>query len=68
MVPGDEHGQEAAQIVALETRIAKAQWSKVENRNIDKTYNKMGLARLAELAPGFDWPLYFRTLGVNGVK
>ena len=54
--------------MALETRIAKAQWSKVENRNVDKTYNKMGLAELAKLAPGFDWPLYFQTIGVKDVK
>ena len=60
--------QAAADIVALETRIAKAQWSKVENRNADKTYNKMGLAELVELAPGFDWELYFQTVGVNDVK
>ena len=51
--------QAAADIVALETRIAKAQWSKVENRDADKTYNKMGVAELAKLAPGFDWQLYF---------
>ena len=54
--------------MALETRIAKAQWSKVENRDVDKTYNKMGLAALASLAPGFDWPLYFQTIGVKDVK
>ncbi len=36
--------QAAADIVALETKIAKAQWSKVENRDADKTYNKMDLA------------------------
>ncbi len=49
-------------------RIAKAQWSKVENRNVDKTYNKMGLAELAKLAPGFDWQLYFQTIGVKDAK
>ena len=60
--------QAAADIVALETRIAKAQWSKVENRDVDKTYNKMGLAELAKLTPGFDWPLYFQSSGVKDAK
>jgi len=60
--------QAAADIVALETAIAKAQWSKVQNRDIDKTYNKMGLAELVKLTPGFDWPLYFQTIGVKDVK
>ena len=44
--------QAATEIVALESRIAKAQWSKVQNRDADKTYNKMGLAELAKLTPG----------------
>ena len=60
--------QAAADIVALETRVAKAQWSKVENRDADKTYNKMGLAELAKLTPGFEWQLYFQNIGVKDVK
>ena len=60
--------QAAVDFVALETRIAKIQWSKVENRDANKTYNKMGLAELAKLVPGFDWPLYFQTIGVKDVK
>ncbi|MGD9128076.1 MAG: M13-type metalloendopeptidase, partial [Planctomycetia bacterium] len=59
--------QAAARIVDLETRIAKLQWTKVENRNIDKTYNKMTVAELAKLAPGFDWTLYLKTLSVKKV-
>jgi predicted metalloendopeptidase len=58
----------ATDIVALESRIAKAQWSKVENRDVDKTYNKMGLAELAKLTPGFDWHLYLRSSGIKDVK
>ena len=60
--------QAAVDIVALETRIARAHWSKVENRDDDKTYNKMDLAELAKLTPGFDWLLYFRSIGVKEVK
>jgi predicted metalloendopeptidase len=50
----DAAGQ-AERIVALETEIAKAQWSAVQNRDPVKTYNKMGIAQLKALAPGFDW-------------
>ena len=67
-IGGETAKQAAADIVALETQIAKAQWSKVENRDVDKTYNKMGLAELAKLAPGFDWQLYFQTIGVKDAK
>jgi putative endopeptidase len=55
---------EAKAIVALETEIAKAQWSAVENRDPVKGYNKMKAADLAKLAPGFDWATYLKDCGV----
>jgi putative endopeptidase len=55
----------AADIMALETEIAKIQWSKVENRNPVKTYNKVEIAKLNELLPGFDWKSYFASNGVG---
>ncbi len=45
----------AAAIVALETALAQAQWTKVENRDPVKRYNKLELAKLAALTPGYDW-------------
>jgi putative endopeptidase len=58
--------KEAQAIVALETEIAKAQWSAVENRDPVKGYNKMKAADLARLAPGFDWATYLKDCGVAG--
>jgi len=58
--------QEAAQIVALETDIARAQWSAVQNRDPVKTYNKLSLAELKALMPGFDWDAYLKAAGVAG--
>jgi predicted metalloendopeptidase len=58
--------QDAKQIVELETRLAKIQWTKVENRNPVKTYNKVETAKLASLAPQFDWNTYLTDTGVNG--
>jgi predicted metalloendopeptidase len=45
----------AKKIVALETALAEVQWTKVENRDPVKRYNKMDIKQLAELAPGYDW-------------
>lgn len=50
--------QHAAQILALETEIAKVQWTKVENRDPVKTYNPMTLSKLKTLVPHFDWNSY----------
>ena len=56
----------AAGIVAFETALAQAQWSKVENRDPVKTYNKVPLAQMAALAPGFDWSAAAAAAGVGG--
>lgn len=45
-------------ILAIETRIAKAQWSRVESRNATKRYNKMTSVELNKLMGGFNWGLY----------
>src|SRR5206468_5822216 len=49
---GDQHAAvNARQIVALETELAKVQWTKVENRDPVKTYNKLDFAKLNALTP-----------------
>jgi len=64
---GDKKAAEsAASVVALETELARAQWTRVENRNPNKTYNKFAIDKLAELAPGYDWNLQLRSAGLAG--
>jgi len=58
--------QEAHDIVALETALAKVQWTKVENRDPVKTYNRVELTQLARLAPGYNWKAYLSDAGVAG--
>ncbi|HEX8309629.1 MAG TPA: M13 family metallopeptidase [Allosphingosinicella sp.] len=55
----------AKAILAFETDIAKAHWTRVESRDATKTYNKMTLAALARSAPGFDFTAYARGVGAN---
>ncbi len=50
---------QAKAVVSLETAIAQASWTKVEQRDPVATYNAMSPADLAALAPGFDWAVYF---------
>ena len=64
---GDKSASEsAAQIVALETALAKVQWTKVENRDPVKTYNKVNFEQLAALAPRYQWATYLRDAGIKG--
>jgi putative endopeptidase len=49
----------AAEIVAFETRMAEASWTRAEGRNRDKTYNPMRPSELTDYAKGFDFPRFF---------
>jgi putative endopeptidase len=49
----------AKNIVDLETEIAKASWTRVEQRDDEKMYNPATPGELAKLAPGFPWQAFF---------
>ena len=57
--------QAAAKVVALETEIANAHWTRAESRNRDKTYNPFTRAELAALAPGFPWASFMTAAGIG---
>ncbi len=64
---GVTNASEQATLVAnFETALARIQWSRVENRDPVKTYNKVPLTQLAALAPGFNWTAYLADTGVTG--
>jgi endothelin-converting enzyme len=56
----------AKHIVALETKLADAHWTKVKNRDPVATYNKMSAPELAKLAPGFDWVAFNASARIPG--
>jgi predicted metalloendopeptidase len=56
----------AQAILALETALAQAQWSAVENRDPIKGYNRVALEALPALAPGIDWPAYLAAARLAG--
>jgi putative endopeptidase len=58
---------EADQILAIETAMAKVQWTRVANRDAQKTYNPQTLAQLAQLAPAIDWNIYAQEAGLPSV-
>ena len=55
----------AREVIALESGLAKVQWTRVENRDPVKTYNKVELTQLATLAPGVDWKRWLADSGVE---
>ncbi|MEI9927528.1 MAG: M13 family metallopeptidase [Sphingomonas sp.] len=55
----------AKALVAFETAIARVSWSRVQNRDAVKTYNRMTVARLARSAPGLDFRALLNGLGIK---
>ena len=58
----------AAAILALETKIAKAQASIVDSEDVHKANNPWAMADFAKKAPGLDWNAYFAAAGLSGQK
>ncbi|MDB5748663.1 MAG: peptidase [Massilia sp.] len=56
---------QAKAIVDFETELARVQWTKVENRDPVKRYNKMSVAELGALTPGYDWNAALAASGVG---
>ena len=66
---GTPHAEaEAARVMALETKIAKAQESLVESQDVHKANNLWSMADFARKAPGLDWATYFRAAGLSDQK
>ncbi|MEA2162882.1 MAG: putative endopeptidase [Thermoanaerobaculia bacterium] len=63
----DDPDKNAADVVALETKIAEAHWTRADSRNRDKTYNPTTIADLEKNAPGFPWMIAFKAAGLDGI-
>ncbi len=57
---------EAATVMEMETRMAKASMTNVEQRDPNAIYHKQSRADLAQLAPNLSWKVYFENIGLAG--
>jgi putative endopeptidase len=55
----------AKAIVDFETKIAQVHWTRAESRDANKTYNRMSLAEVRKVSPGFDFPALVQGDGAN---
>jgi putative endopeptidase len=60
--------RKAQTVMDIETGLAKASMTRVEQRDPVAVYHKMTLAQLTEMTPGFNWPAYFQALGRPDLK
>jgi putative endopeptidase len=63
-----EAQQRADDVVAFESRIAEASWSRAESRDPDRTYNPLMPAELDALASGFPWAAWLDAAGLRDAR
>ncbi len=66
MIGWPEADKRADDILAMETAIAQASWSRAESRDRDKTYNPTTFVALEKDAPGFAWTAWAEASGLPG--
>jgi putative endopeptidase len=63
--PASVASAEAQRVMALETELAKASMTRVEQRDPNATYHKTTIADLQQLSGPISWPQYFRSAGMT---
>ena len=58
----------AQQIFSLEKQLAAIQWSRVDNRDSDKTYNPFDIRELKAISTGVDWTEYLQLTGTDVIE
>jgi putative endopeptidase len=66
LIGAKDADRRAAAVYALEEKIAKTHWTRVQSRDADARYNKMTIAELQKTASGVDWKPWLKTVGFDG--
>ena len=66
--PNADATAQSEQILALETRLAKASLTRLEQRNPDNQYHPVAIADAEKITPHFSWDKFFGALKVDGVS
>lgn len=64
----DVAAKNAQTVMKIETELAKASFTHVENQDPQKTYNKLTPEGLAKLSPAINWKSYFANVGYPDIS
>ena len=64
----DVAAKNAQTVMKIETELAKASFTHVENQDPQKTYNKLTPEGLAKLSPDINWKSYFANVGYPDIS
>jgi putative endopeptidase len=59
---------DAEHVLALETGLARASMARTDLRNPENVYRITAVSELQSIAPAFDWPLFFRSVGLSDLR
>jgi putative endopeptidase len=59
---------DAERVIALETQLARASMTRTDQRKPENTYHVTAVSELQSNAPLFDWPAFFRGLGLTDLR
>jgi putative endopeptidase len=62
----EEAARKTAEVISIETELAKGSLDRVSRRDPEKVYHKLPLAELESLSPSFDWNAFLS--GINAPK
>jgi putative endopeptidase len=65
MIERPRPADDAKAVLALETALARVQWTPAQSRDAIKTYNKFAIAKLNDEFAGFDWMAWSRAQGLD---
>lgn len=65
MIGAKNAAADAKAVLALETEIARLQWTPAQSRDAIKTYNKVAVAKFNSEYPGFDWAAWIKAQGLD---
>lgn len=60
----DEPARRAARALKTEDALAEFSWTSIQNRDYTKLYNPMSTSQIAATFKGFDFALFFKSLGL----
>ncbi len=57
--------EKALQVYDFEVKLAEAQWTRTQNRDVSQTNNVLKLDEMSTIAAGLDWTTWFDALGIH---
>ena len=66
--PADKAKQEAATVLKLETGLAQASLTRVQQRDPHNLFHKMDRKQVQALTPDFNWDVYLKVAGIGDVQ